>query len=497
MGCGASSAGGRAAAYAMATEKAAAPAAVAAPSPPTPPSPVSVPVNRASPRTGEPSAEPGAAECCSPGDSSDGQSTPSAVRRLSCSRRIARRSSLGALADEDGEIVFSDDEIEGWTAQHTVLVDEAGAQYCFGAPSPLDYPHGLVLWSPELIGHVSKDITTVTEVPEHATWPTHMYGQLSRHGMITRPAATSGDGTADAPSELVPKSNQDTACLVADAAGETPHARLLGVFDGHGNSGADVSAFVSEAFAGCLLAPDMIASLNDDEAASAIAQAALDVDARLAEDMPSEASSSGSTAVVAVCLQTKIHVATVGDSRCVLGQHATGGNSDGGGGESGYAGAGSASGLVASILSPLHAPDEPGEHERIVAAGGYVEPAGADRMLSPARSFFANGTAPGLSTSRSFGEQRARRIGITAEPEITTHARTEADGLLIVASDGVWNVLSPQEAVDIVSAARHATRGALALLQHAEARWAEKAIGYRDDMTVVVAVLDAALVDAP
>jgi len=58
-------------------------------------------------------------------------------------------------------------------------------------------------------------------------------------------------------------------------------------------------------------------------------------------------------------------------------------------------------------------------------------------------------------------------------------------------------VLSPQEAVDIVSAARHATRGALALLQHAEARWAEKAIGYRDDMTVVVAVLDAALVDAP
>jgi hypothetical protein len=93
--------------------------------------------------------------------------------------------------------------------------------------------------------------------------------------------------------------------------------------------------------------------------------------------------------------------------------------------------------LVHDDLVPL-----PQERARIEEAGGHVEAAVGD---APARLFFANGTLPGLAVSRSLGDHAARRIGVIAEPAIAVHERASADRFLVLASDGVWAVLSPQE----------------------------------------------------
>ena len=58
---------------------------------------------------------------------------------------------------------------------------------------------------------------------------------------------------------------------------------------------------------------------------------------------------------------------------------------------------------------------------------------------------------------------------------------------MIVASDGVWEVLSSQEAVDIVKEFDNATTACRKLVREAVVRWAEQeGADYRDDITAIV-----------
>ena len=52
-----------------------------------------------------------------------------------------------------------------------------------------------------------------------------------------------------------------------------------------------------------------------------------------------------------------------------------------------------------------------------------------------------------------------RRVGVVSEPEVCTLELTPADAFIILASDGVWEFISSQEAVDIVGAAASAEEG--------------------------------------
>jgi hypothetical protein len=53
--------------------------------------------------------------------------------------------------------------------------------------------------------------------------------------------------------------------------------------------------------------------------------------------------------------------------------------------------------------------------------------------------------------ARSFGDAAAESVGVYAEPELTEVQLGSSDKFLIWASDGVWEFITSQEAVDIVS----------------------------------------------
>ena len=55
--------------------------------------------------------------------------------------------------------------------------------------------------------------------------------------------------------------------------------------------------------------------------------------------------------------------------------------------------------------------------------------------------------------ARSIGDHAVKGIGVIAEPEITKHTLTPDDSFLILASDGIWEFISSQEAVDKVAGA--------------------------------------------
>ncbi|KAM3412948.1 hypothetical protein ACQJBY_004234 [Aegilops geniculata] len=118
----------------------------------------------------------------------------------------------------------------------------------------------------------------------------------------------------------------------------------------------------------------------------------------------------GSTAVVAVVGRRRIVVANCGDSRAVLSR-----------------------GGVAVPLSTDHKPDRPDELQRVEAAGGRVINWNGSRVLGV------------LSTSRSIGDYYLKPY-VSAEPEVTAVERTGKDEFLLLASDGLWDVVSNQEA---------------------------------------------------
>ncbi|KAK3135388.1 hypothetical protein QOZ80_5BG0418300 [Eleusine coracana subsp. coracana] len=124
----------------------------------------------------------------------------------------------------------------------------------------------------------------------------------------------------------------------------------------------------------------------------------------------------GSTAVVAVVGATDIVVANAGDSRAVLSR-----------------------GGVPVPLSVDHKPDRPDELDRIQAAGGRVIYWDGARVLGV------------LAMSRAIGDGYLKPF-VTSEPEVTVTERTDNDECLILASDGLWDVVTNETACQVVRA---------------------------------------------
>ncbi|KAB5540854.1 hypothetical protein DKX38_013828 [Salix brachista] len=126
-----------------------------------------------------------------------------------------------------------------------------------------------------------------------------------------------------------------------------------------------------------------------------------------------ESDAVGSTAVVAVVTPDKIIVANCGDSRAVLCRNGK-----------------------PLPLSSDHKPDRPDELKRIQNAGGRVIYWDGPRILGV------------LAMSRAIGDNYLKPY-VSCEPEVTTMDRTVEDDCLILASDGLWDVVSNETACGV------------------------------------------------
>ena len=103
-------------------------------------------------------------------------------------------------------------------------------------------------------------------------------------------------------------------------------------------------------------------------------------------------------------------------------------------------------------------PEDPAELQRIREAGGVVMRLEDERgrRVGPYRVWKVEGMYPGIAMSRSLGDAVAHEIGIISTPIISSHRETpEMDFFLVLASDGVWDVMENQEVCDFVEAYRH------------------------------------------
>ncbi|GER37129.1 protein phosphatase 2c [Striga asiatica] len=123
--------------------------------------------------------------------------------------------------------------------------------------------------------------------------------------------------------------------------------------------------------------------------------------------------SVGSTAVVAIVCNSHIIVANCGDSRAVLNR-----------------------GKVSVPLSVDHRPNRGDECARIEGLGGKVINWDGHRVSGV------------LAVSRSIGDRYLRPY-VIADPELMIVPRTKEDECLILASDGLWDVMTNNEACDL------------------------------------------------
>ncbi|KAF3446073.1 hypothetical protein FNV43_RR11252 [Rhamnella rubrinervis] len=121
----------------------------------------------------------------------------------------------------------------------------------------------------------------------------------------------------------------------------------------------------------------------------------------------------GSTAVVAIICSSHIIVANCGDSRAVLYR-----------------------GKEPMALSVDHKPNREDEYARIEAAGGKVIQWNGHRVFGV------------LAMSRSIGD-RYLKPWIIPEPEVMFIPRAKDDECLILASDGLWDVMTNEEVCDL------------------------------------------------
>lgn len=269
------------------------------------------------------------------------------------------------------------------------------------------------------------------------------------------------------------KTNQDS-CFAFEKYISEDEA-LFGAMDGHGPHGHLVSAFVKQHLP--ILLVDHLSGADgggDDGgagggAARALAEGFLEVDARLGASRI-DCEFSGSTCVVAYLRGNQLTTAWVGDSRGVLGRATAGG------------------GWQAVDLTSDHKPTDPAERERILRSQGRVERLVDEtgQPMGPHRVWLQYAWVPGLAMSRALGDQLAHQVGVCSEPDHRHLSLGPADHFMVLASDGVWEFITSQEAVELVGAAGDVEDACRALVDEAYQRWLLEEEGVVDDITAVV-----------
>ncbi|KAI3883909.1 hypothetical protein MKX03_017372 [Papaver bracteatum] len=94
--------------------------------------------------------------------------------------------------------------------------------------------------------------------------------------------------------------------------------------------------------------------------------------------------------------------------------------------------------------------------------------------------------APGLEMSRAFREYCVKDYGVTSIPELTQRRITTDDQFVVLATDGVWDVISNEEAVRIVSSTLDRGKSAKRLVECAVKAWKRKRKGIAiDDISAI------------
>ncbi|XP_067684126.1 protein phosphatase 1D-like [Haliotis asinina] len=231
----------------------------------------------------------------------------------------------------------------------------------------------------------------------------------------------------------------------------------FGIFDGHG--GPEASRFARDNLLDEITKYDAFWSENDEDIMWAIRNGFLDTHQAMWREVDKWPktwsglpSTAGTTASIAIIKNCKLYIGHVGDSGIVLGLDK---------------GPPNAVFMDAKCLTKEHKPDSPEEKSRIENCGGaVVAKSGVQRVVwsrpkvhhkGPIRRSTQIDKIPFLAVARSLGDlwsydYFSEKFVVSPEPDVAVHKLDpQRHKCLVLASDGLWNMLKAEESVAIVS----------------------------------------------
>ena len=281
------------------------------------------------------------------------------------------------------------------------------------------------------------------------------------------------------------KLNQDNYFITNNFLGNSDY-NFLGVCDGHGIFGQNVSSYLKEHLP-MNIQEELInknikdlSNINITIFSEIIESIYKTTNSQMNSDERIDSSLSGSTCIAGLYTPSRFYCINVGDSRCVLFKFFKSKNI-----------------WTFSDLSRDHKPSDINEKNRILSQGGKVEsyideegnPVGPERVWALE---VENKGVPGLAMSRSFGDQIAHSVGVVVDPEILEHNFNEEDKIILLASDGIWEFMENEEVLNIVKKyyEQNNTEEALEeIYKEADKRWRENE-GIVDDITAIILFLE-------
>lgn len=221
---------------------------------------------------------------------------------------------------------------------------------------------------------------------------------------------------------------QDSYTLIENAK-EGYYA--FGVLDGHGSSGKEASNSASDNLQKYFdKHRKQVLSLEGFKDREVFLKEAFANTEKALKSSGIDYSASGTCCVFVFVKDNVLTVANLGDSRAVLcriGKE-----------------------KAAIELSWDQKPIRKDEKERILASGGKIERLNFNgEYVGPFR-VWADEEGPGIAMSRTLGDFQAKKIGLISIPEIDHLWLKSRDKFVVLASDGVWDVMSSAEVVGFV-----------------------------------------------
>ncbi|KAE8702361.1 putative protein phosphatase 2C 65 [Hibiscus syriacus] len=271
--------------------------------------------------------------------------------------------------------------------------------------------------------------------------------------------------------------NQDAMTVWENFTGEK-NVFFCGVFDGHGPSGHKVARHVCDALPlklskmhqpqhrhrGCAKDSEKDNCHKQWEADFIKAFEELDEDLIMEESLDSYC--SGATAVTLVKQDHHLIISNLGDSRAIL---ATRDNRNQ---------------LIPVQLTVDLKPSLQSEAERIKKHSGRVFAMEVEPNVP--RIWMPDQDCPGLAMSRAFGDFCLKDNGLISTPQVFYRTLTPKDEFVVMATDGVWDVLSNNEVIQIVSSVKRQSIAAKVLVYYAVQAWRTKYPGSKVDDCAVV-----------
>ncbi|XP_065073588.1 probable protein phosphatase 2C T23F11.1 [Ochlerotatus camptorhynchus] len=195
---------------------------------------------------------------------------------------------------------------------------------------------------------------------------------------------------------------------------DDPGTAFFAVYDGHG--GANVAQYAGKHLHKFVTKrPEY-----GDDLKRALQRGFLDIDEAMLNDESLKEQMAGSTAVAVMVKNDRLYCANAGDSRaiaCINGK--------------------------LDVLSFDHKPNNASELERIKRAGGYVE-------YNRVNGYLALSRALGDFSLKRNGDKLPEEQVVTAYPDVEERAVSEGFEFMVIACDGIWDVLPSQSVMEFV-----------------------------------------------